>query len=102
MSRHCAGALMLFAAWQAYIILALPTDLHRGILPWLGLAVLMLIMLPFTQRRDRRWGELSRLVLVTPALVHAHRRDKAAVWLAALVLPPVWTLAALTIISFFT
>lgn len=102
MSRHAAGAMLLFAGWQAWLAIGLSDQFGAATLPWAALILLILGAIPLTRAMERRWHRLAQEALPCPGLLSAYRRDRARLWLLALAVPPLSmtaTLAAAQVIA---
>lgn len=90
MSRHSAGALMLFAAMQVWIIVVVSNVPGGKILPIVALALLLLIAIPFARRVERRWRDIAQSALPSPALDARYRRERLQLWILAVAVPMIW------------
>lgn len=90
MSWHASGALLLFAGIQIAGVIAL-ADLPGGsALPFVALAMVLLIAVPFSRSLERRWSGLAGSALPSSGLVQAFRADRSRLWRLALVVPTLW------------
>ena len=87
---HTSLALMVFAVLQAVGVVAL-NDLPGGRwLPFIALAVLILIAVPFSRRVERRWRRMADQALPSSRLRNDYRRDRAQLWRYATIAPLLW------------
>lgn len=89
MSWHASGALMLFALLQI-AGLVLIDGAAGGVLPFVALGLLLLGAMPLARGIDRRWSRLADMALPSTGLYRRFRRDRARLWQAALLVPPLW------------
>lgn len=94
MSRHAAGAMLLFAGWQAWLAAGFAHLPGGAALPWAALVLLVIGAIPLARRLERRWYMLAADAFPCPGLVRAYRRDRALVWSLAFIMPPLWLSAA--------
>lgn len=90
MSRHTAGAMLVFAVWQAWLAVTLAHVPGGETLPWAALALLVVGAIPQARRLERRWHQLAVEAFPCPGLLNAYRRDRAMVWGLAIAAPPLW------------
>lgn len=90
MSWHASGALLLFAALQIAGVIALSGMPGGRILPFVALALLMLVALPFSRTLERRWSGLADTALPGPGLTDRFRRDRERLWRLACIVPTAW------------
>lgn len=87
MSDNIAGALLVYTGLQIFVTTTMLKAGGASMLPYIALAVLVLAVIPACRQFERRWDRLSQLEAVDPALAPRFRRDRLALWLAALGLP---------------
>ncbi|MFM6853390.1 MAG: hypothetical protein ACKOUM_04845 [Sphingopyxis sp.] len=90
MSRHAAAALLLFTGLQIWAIVALNHMRYGSVLPFIALAVLFLLAVPFSRRAVRRWQMLAHTALPCAGLIQRFRRDRGRLWRLAFIVPTVW------------
>ena len=90
MSWHASGALMLFALLQiagAFAVSSLPGG---RLVPFVALALVVLVAIPFSRSLERRWSGLAHCALPGPGLVTRFRRDRETLWCLACIVPTLW------------
>jgi hypothetical protein len=90
MAWHASGSLLTLAALQIWGVLTLINLPFGRSLPFVALAVLLLIGIPLTRRIERRWHRLAANALPSSALLIRFRQDRARLWRLALIVPTVW------------
>ena len=98
MSRHVALTLLVFAAVQVWLIVAVGPVPGSRALPFLALALVAIVAIPIARRTERRWAVLARDALPCPALLRRYRRDRTRLWLWALLLPVAWVGSFLAVV----
>lgn len=87
MSDNIAAALLVYTGLQIFMTTSTVKAGGASMLPYLALAVLVLAVIPACRQFERRWDRLSQHDAIDPALAPRFRRDRLALWLAALGLP---------------
>ena len=87
MSDNIAAALLVYTGLQIFVTTTTVKAGGASMLPYLALAVLVLAVIPACRQFERRWDRLTQLEAIDPALAPRFRRDRLALWLAALGLP---------------
>ena len=90
MSRHASASLLTFAIGQIWAVVALSRMPGGHFLPFLALALLLIVALPFSRRLDARWQDLGRTALPSSGLIARFRRDRSRLWALAVALPTLW------------
>jgi hypothetical protein len=90
MSWHASGALLTFSVAQIAGVILLSDRPGGAALPFVALASLLLIALPFSRTLERRWSRLASTALPSSALVQRFRSDRGRLWQLALVVPTLW------------
>lgn len=90
MSWHASGALLLFAALQIVGVIALSGMPGGQMLPFVALALLVLVAVPFSRRLERRWSRLADTALPGPGLTVRFRKDRERLWRLACIVPTAW------------
>ncbi len=90
MSWHASAALLTFAVVQVAGAIVLADIPGGSALPFVALAMLVLIALPFSRALDRRWSGLAGTALPSSGLVQAFRADRSRLWRLAIVVPIGW------------
>ncbi len=81
---------MTFALLQIAGVVALSDIPGGSALPFVALALLLLIALPFSRMLERRWSGLASTALPSTGLVQAFRADRSRLWRLAVIVPTLW------------
>ncbi|MGY6551011.1 MAG: hypothetical protein ACXIT4_03840 [Erythrobacter sp.] len=87
MSDHVAYALLVYTALQIFLTVQALGEGVSGLLPYLGLVVLVMAIIPLWRWFEARWSDLDDTEAANPAHAAAFRRDTTALWLLAIGLP---------------
>ena len=87
---HVSLAVVVFAALQIGGIIYLSGLPGATATPYVALAVLLLLAIPFARRLESRWSFLSKRALPCPGLIKRFQKDRNRLWLFALLVPAVW------------
>lgn len=90
MSWHASGALLLFALLQiagAFAVSGLPGG---RLVPFVALALVLLVAVPFSRSLERRWAGLAGSALPCPGLMTRFRHDRQKLWRLACIVPTLW------------
>jgi hypothetical protein len=87
MSDHVAYALLVYTGLQIFVTMGALKSEHGSILPYFGLVLLVLAIIPGCRMFERRWERLGETDLGSEELRPLFARDVAVLWLAALGLP---------------
>ena len=87
MSDHVAYALLVYTGLQIFVTMGALKSEHGSILPYFGLVLLVLAIIPGCRMFERRWERLGETDLGSAELKPLFVRDVAVLWLAALGLP---------------
>jgi hypothetical protein len=88
MSDHVAYALLIYTGLQIFVTMTALKSGHGGsILPYCALIVLVAAIIPGARWFEGRWAPLNDAQAADPALAHAFKRDRLALWLCAIGLP---------------
>ena len=90
MSWHASGALLAFAGMQIWGVLTLINMPYGRSLPFVALAILLLVAVPFSRRIERRWHHYADSALPSSGLLISFRRDRSRLWRLALLVPTLW------------
>lgn len=90
MSNNLAGALVIFAGLQIFVISSVVATGATTLLYHVGIAVLIAAVIPAARRLERRWELLSDSDLSPHGLALRFRRDQMKLWAATLLLPLAW------------
>jgi hypothetical protein len=87
MSDHVAYALLIYTGLQIFVTMgALKTE-HGSILPYFGLVLLVVAIIPGCRLFEKRWERLSAADVPQEDLSPLFTRDVVALWVAAIGLP---------------
>lgn len=90
MSWHASAALLTFAGLQIWGVLTLIDLPHARILPFVALAILLLVAVPYSRRIERRWHAFANTALPSSGLIVRFRKDRGRLWRLAFVVPTLW------------
>lgn len=90
MSWHASGALLLFAAIQIVGAVALANVPAGRLAPFVALALVLLVAVPFSRAIESRWSALADSALPGPGLLARYRRDRDRLWRLACIVPTAW------------
>jgi hypothetical protein len=90
MSWHASGALLLFSLLQIAGVIALSAMPGGRVLPFVALALLILVALPYSRALERGWSRLADTALPGPGLTGRFRRDRERLWRMACIVPTAW------------
>lgn len=93
MSDHVAYALLVYTGLQILATMKSMSNGGSSILPYAALLILVAAIIPACRWFERRWTELSDEDAFNPALASAFRRDTIGLWVLAIGLPVILTLA---------
>jgi hypothetical protein len=92
MSDHIAYALLVYTALNIVLTIGAIKDALQGsILPYFSLVLLVAAIIPACRTLEKRWERLDAESADEVALKHRFVRDRAMVWIAAIVIPLVIT-----------
>ena len=87
MSDHVAYALWVYTGLQIFLTVSVLKGPGSSALPYLGLAILVITVLPGFRALEKRWERLDPAQAADPALEPEFRRDRWLIWILALGLP---------------
>src|SRR5690606_11800298 len=87
MSDHVAYALLVYTALQIFVTMSVLKVGHGSILPYFGLIVLVVAIIPGCRMFEKRWDWLSDAEAANPELADRFKRDRLVLWTCALGLP---------------
>lgn len=93
MSDNVAYALIIYTGLQIFLTVEAIKQTGLRSLAMLCLVILVVAIIPACHKLDKRWRDLSESDAHDEALAGAYRRDQVLLWLMALGLPFVLTLA---------
>lgn len=90
MSNNLAAALVTFAGLQIFVISAIVATGATTLLYHIGIAILIVAVIPAARNLERRWEALSQSDLPANGLAVRFRMDQFKLWAATLLLPLGW------------
>lgn len=90
MSNNLAAALVTFAGLQIFVISAIVATGATTLLYHIGIAILIVAVIPAARNLERRWEVLSQSDLPANGLAVRFRMDQLKLWAATLLLPLGW------------
>lgn len=90
MSRHASATVLMFATLQTIGVIALADQPYAQLLPYVAMALLLLVALPYARRVERRWRAIGDVALPGPGLDVRYRVERARLWRGAFLLPTLW------------
>lgn len=93
MSDHIAYALLIYTGLQIFMTIGSIHNTSGSLLPYFALVVLVGAMIPAFRKLERRWESLCKSGQSDEALQGLFRRDVILLWMAAIGIPLVMTLA---------
>jgi len=91
MSDHVAYALLVYTGLQIFVTMGALRSEHGSILPYFGLVLLVLAIIPGCRLFEKRWERLAETDAPRDELAPLFTRDIAVLWIAAIGLPFVVT-----------
>jgi len=90
-SNHAAAALLVFTLLHIVCVTAASGYTGARWVSFLGIALLVLVVIPAISKIEARWEALTRQPLGPAEIVTHFRRERRRLWLAAVTMPFVWT-----------
>ena len=87
MSDHVAFALLVYTGLQIFVTMGAIKSEHGSILPYFGLVLLVVAIIPGCRLFERRWERLAASDAPREELSPLFTRDVVALWIAAIGLP---------------
>lgn len=87
MSDHVAYALLVYTGLQIYSTMGALRGEHGSILPYFGLVLLVVAIIPGCRMFEQRWERLGDVDAAPEELKRLFVRDVAKLWIAAIGLP---------------
>ena len=87
MSDNVAYALLVYTGLQIFVTMGALKSEHGSILPYFGLVLLVLAIIPGCRMFERRWERLGETDIGSEELKPLFLRDVAILWVAAIGLP---------------
>ena len=91
MSDHVAYALLVYTGLQIFVTMGALRSEHGSILPYFGLVLLVVAIIPGCRMFEQRWERLAESEAPREELAPLFTRDIVILWLAAIGLPFVVT-----------
>lgn len=101
MSDHVAYGLLAYTALQIFVTVKALSEGFSGLLPFMGLVVLVAAIIPVWRWFEKRWADLDDAQAADMAYAAAFRRDVMALWALAIGLPFAITLLLKALLSLF-
>jgi hypothetical protein len=87
MSDHVAYALLVYTGLQIFVTMGALKSEHGSILPYFGLVLLVVAIIPGCRMFEQRWERLAATDATREELAPRFTRDVAVLWIAAIGLP---------------
>ena len=87
MSDHVAFALLVYTGLQIFVTMGALKSEHGSILPYFGLVLLVVAIIPGCRMFEHRWERLSATEASREELAPLFTRDVVVLWIAAIGLP---------------
>jgi len=87
MSDHVAYALLVYTGFQIFVTMGALKSEHGSILPYFGLVLLVVAIIPGCRLFEKRWERLAATDAPEGDLASLFRRDVVILWIAAIGLP---------------
>ena len=87
MSDHVAYALLVYTGLQIFVTMGALKSEHGSILPYFGLVLLVVAIIPGCRLFEKRWERLAATDAPEGDLASLFRRDVVILWIAAIGLP---------------
>jgi uncharacterized iron-regulated membrane protein len=87
MSDHVAYALLIYTGLQIFVTMGALKSEHGSILPYFGLVLLVVAIIPGCRMFEQRWERLAATGASREELAPRFTRDVAVLWIAAIGLP---------------
>jgi hypothetical protein len=87
MSDHIAYALLVYTGLQIFVTMGALKSEHGSIMPYFGLVLLVVAIIPGCRLFEKRWDRLTASDASPEELVPMFRRDVVVLWIAAIGLP---------------
>jgi hypothetical protein len=101
MSDHVAYALLVYTGLQIFVTMNALKGEHGSILPYFGLVLLVVAIIPGCRMFEQRWERLGHADASHADLRQLFIRDAVVLWLAAISLPLIVTGIILIALRFF-
>ncbi|RPF72719.1 hypothetical protein EG799_06075 [Aurantiacibacter spongiae] len=92
-SDHVAFGLLVYTGMHIFVTMTAIKGHGGSLLPYFALVVLVAAIIPGCRLIEQRWERLPDAQAADPALAPVFRREMALLWLAAVGLPIVLTIA---------
>lgn len=97
MTAHVACAILVFALVQLWAVGWAMDAGGPAFLPYVALAVLLVVALPLARMVERRWSARGRDAVPSLELGRQFRRDTRRLWMTTLALPVAWPVLMLAV-----
>ncbi|GAA0468661.1 hypothetical protein GCM10009096_06960 [Parasphingorhabdus litoris] len=87
MSNNCASALLVYTLMQIFFVLSFIQTKGMSIAPYFGLVLLVVVIVPFCRKYEKRWQNVAQSGLSDQSLAARFRKDQVTLWILALGLP---------------
>jgi hypothetical protein len=87
MSDHVAYALLVYTGLQIFVTMGALKSEHGSILPYFGLVLLVVAIIPGCRMFEQRWERLAEGDASSDELAPRFTRDVIVLWVAAIGLP---------------
>jgi hypothetical protein len=87
MSDHVAYALLVYTGLQIFVTMGALKSEHGSILPYFGLVLLVVAIIPGCRMFEQRWERFAASDATREELAPRFNRDVAVLWIAAVGLP---------------
>ncbi|MBO0749024.1 MAG: hypothetical protein J2O44_01150 [Porphyrobacter sp.] len=87
MSDHVAYALLVYTGLQIFVTMGALKSGHGSILPYFGLVLLVVAIIPGCRLFEKRWERLTATEAPREELAPLFTRDVILLWVAAICLP---------------
>ena len=87
MSNHIASALLVYTLLQIFVVMGSMAHQGMSLLPYFGLVLLVMLIIPYCRKFEKRWVRLSGSELSPNDLAVKYKIDVLKLWVAAIGLP---------------
>jgi uncharacterized iron-regulated membrane protein len=87
MSDHVAYSLLVYTGLQIFVTMGALKSEHGSILPYFGLVLLVVAIIPGCRMFEQRWERFAASDATREELAPRFNRDVAVLWIAAVGLP---------------
>lgn len=101
MSDHIAAALLVYTGMHIFVTMQALNGHHGSILPYFGLVFLVAAIIPACRLFEKRWERLAASGEIDAELSWQFKRDRMALWIAAIGLPLLVTALVKAVLALF-